>query len=184
MSYSQKFYKAASAAQLDRFVFVSTSHVYDNSNKAPFDVNAPLKPSSIYGKSKLNAEIKLLEHQNEHTKLSIARVFSVIGKNTRDHFLYQGLHRRAQNEDFSLIPGLENTRDFLDASIVMSELIRLARSFDFPALVNICSGNGKTIRDIAKEVFSLYGFEEQIEKMHSPKEDSLSKIIGVPTKFK
>lgn len=182
--YSQKFYKAASVAQVDRFVFVSTSHVYDNSNKVPFDLNTPLNPASIYGKSKLNAEIKLLEQQNEDTKLSIARVFSVTGKNTRDHFLYQGLHRRAQNKDFSLIPGLENTRDFLDASTVMSELIRLARSVDFPALVNICSGKGKTIREIAKDVFSLYGFEKQIEKMHSPQEDSPTKIIGVPTIFK
>ena len=90
--HSQKFYKAASVAQVDRFVFVSTSHVYDNSNKVPFDVNTSLKPASIYGKSKLNAEINLLAQQNEDTKLSIARVFSVTGKNTRDHFLYQGLH--------------------------------------------------------------------------------------------
>jgi nucleoside-diphosphate-sugar epimerase len=99
-------------------------------------------------------------------------------------FFTKGLHRRAQNKDFSLIPGLENTRDFLDASTVMSELIRLARSVDFPALVNICSGKGKTIREIAKDVFSLYGFEKKIEKMHSPKEDSPTKIIGVPTIFK
>ena len=66
----------------------------------------------------------------------------------------------------------------------MSELIRLARSVDFPALVNICSGKGKKVREIAKDVFSLYGFEEKIDKMLSPKDDTPSKIIGVPTDFK
>ena len=182
--YSQKFYKAASIAKVERFIFVSTSHVYDNSCKMPLDVNSSLRPTSLYGKSKLDAEISLSRQQNEDTKLSIARVFSVTGKNTRDHFLYKGLHRRAQSNDFSQIPGLENTRDFLEASKVMSELIRLARSVDFPALVNICSGKGKTVREIAKDVFSLYGFEKKIDKMPSPKEDSPSKIIGVPTNFK
>lgn len=182
--YAKKFYLAAKTAKVQRFIFVSTAHVYKPSAPSPFDTDATLDPFTIYGKSKLLAETQLLNIETLNTKLSIARVFSTIGKESRDYSLYQGLHRRAQNKDFSLIPGLENTRDFLDASKVMSELIRLARSVDFPALVNICSGKGKTIREIAKEVFSLYGFEKHIEKMHSPQEDSPTKIIGVPTIFK
>ena len=182
--FSKKFYHAASRAKVKRFVFVSSSHVYDQSYKLPFDIDSPLKPTSIYGKSKLLAEENLLSKKNYNTQLSIARVFSVTGDNTRDHFLYQGLHRRASNQDFSLIPGLENTRDFLEASKVMSELIRLAKSVDFPSLINVCSGKGKTVREIAREVFSLYGFEKEIDKMHSKNEASPSKIIGVPTIFK
>ena len=54
--YVKKFYLAASLAKVKRFVFVSTSHVYDTSAKQPMDINSPLKATSIYGKSKLLAE--------------------------------------------------------------------------------------------------------------------------------
>lgn len=181
--YAKKFYEAASMSKVRRFIFVSSSHVYDYSINSPLDIYSPTIPKSIYGQSKLLAEQKLIALKNSNTKLSIARVFSVIGKNARDHFLYQGLHKRAKDRNFSDIPGLDNIRDFLEADQVMSELIRLANSKDYPPLLNICSGQGQSIRKIAKEVFASYGLEKKIEKMKSNSNHPPNKIIGVPTKF-
>jgi nucleoside-diphosphate-sugar epimerase len=182
--YAKKFYLAAKSAEVKRFIFVSTAHVYKPSAPSPFNTDSPLGPISIYGKSKLLAENHLLDTATQDTKLSIARVFSVIGKEAKDHFLYQGLQRRAKNKDFSSIAGLDNIRDFLRTSEVMSELIRLANSSDFPNLLNICSGKGQTIRKIAEEVFATYGLEKSVDQISSLDDNSPHQIIGVPTQFK
>lgn len=181
--YAKKFYQAASLAKVRRFIFVSSSHVYSPLPHSSLDINSPTNPKSIYGQSKLLGEKNLLEAKNSYTLLSIARVFSVIGKNARDHFLYQGLHKRAKDKNFTEIPGLDNIRDFLSTEEVMSELIRLAYSKQYPALLNICSGKGQSIRQIAKEVFSLYGLEKKIEKMKPMNHQSTDQIVGIPTKF-
>ncbi|MDB9935086.1 SDR family oxidoreductase [Gammaproteobacteria bacterium] len=182
--YAKKFYLAAKTAKVKRFIFVSTAHVYKPSAPSPFDTDATLDPFSIYGKSKLLAETKLLDIETLNTKLSIARVFSTIGKEARDYSLYQGLQSRAKNKDFSSIAGLDNIRDFLRTSEVMSELIRLANSSDFPNLLNICSGKGQTIRKIAEEVFASYGLKKSVDQISSLDDNSPHQIIGVPTQFK
>ena len=179
-----KFYLAAREAKVKRFIFVSTSHVYKVSQSSLLDINSPLGPISNYGKSKLSAEKKLSKLDEGFHSLSIARVFSVLDKSAREHFLFHGLLRSARNKDFSPIPGLKNIRDFLSASQVVNELVRLALSEEFPPMVNICSGEGRSIENIAREVFSSNGLEARLDEIHAVANDKFNKIIGVPTFFK
>lgn len=181
--YAKKFYLAAINAKVKRFIFVSSSHIYDVNQLIPFDTSTPVRPSSVYGESKLLAEKEITSLDKHINLLSIARVFSVIGDNAKGHFLYQGLVKRAKKRDFSPIPGLHNIRDFLRASEVMSELIRLALSKEFPPLINICSGSGKSIHQIAQNVFSEHGLEDCLDQIITMDNKPPNSIVGVPTKF-
>lgn len=181
--FAKKFYLAARESKVQRFIFVSSSHVYDTAQASPFDINAREGPHSTYGRSKLFAEKEITALDQKAKMLSIARVFSVIGKNSKEHFLYQGLIRRAKNRDFSPIPGLDNIRDFLTTSDVMRELTRLALSKDFPQLINICSGKGQTIHQIVRDVFCEYGLEAYVDQISAMDDNPPNSIIGIPTKF-
>lgn len=182
--YSLKFYLAAVEANINRFIFVSSAHVYDANTPPPYDISSKLNPFNQYGLSKLDAEQKLQLAESKITQLSIARIFSVHSLSMRDHFLAAGLVRRARNRDFTPIPGLEKIRDFLSTESVMKELIYLAKSETFPPIVNICSGIGVQIKDLGLQIFKSFGLEKEfnnIENINSPSPDV---VIGVKREFK
>jgi hypothetical protein len=62
-----------------------------------------------------------------------------------------GILRYLKEKDYSPIPGLDYVRDFLWTWEVAESLVRLVRSEVAPPVVQICSGKGTRIRDIAEE---------------------------------
>jgi dTDP-4-dehydrorhamnose reductase len=52
--------KAANAVGA-RFMFLSSDYVFDGKKKAPYEARDPRNPQSLYGKTKAEAEVKLLE---------------------------------------------------------------------------------------------------------------------------
>jgi nucleoside-diphosphate-sugar epimerase len=179
---TRKFYEAANIAGIKRFLFVSSGHVYDFSNPCPYDIKSPVNPTSVYGKSKLDAELALLENKLD-TQISIARVFSTLNKHSRGNHLYGKLHQRAASKNLSPIHGLNKIRDFLPASDVMKFLIKIIKSKSFVEKVNVCSGKGQTIGDLAYKVFAEYGLEDRVKEIKNIEDNSPSKIIGVPSDF-
>lgn len=181
-----KWYEAAARAGVQRFVFVSTSHVYQKTEPGvKIDVDHPTEPKSFYGELKLEAEMKLREASKDQPKcqLIIARVFSVLSPLMRPGFLLTGLTERARNKDFSPIPGLDNIRDFLTADEVAQKLIRLCLSEKAPPIANICSGKGQTVRSIAEQVFMDHGLDPKQLEVDKEKSGGDPFIVGRPTPF-
>src|SRR5690349_18102660 len=44
-----------------RMLFVSSDYVFDGKKKSPYEANDPRNPQSVYGRSKAEAEVRLLE---------------------------------------------------------------------------------------------------------------------------
>lgn len=74
-----------------QFVFMSTMGVYGVEKKLPFgnviDENTNFNPKSYYGKSKLEAELKLQKLEDEDFKIIIIRPPNVYGKNCRGNYI-------------------------------------------------------------------------------------------------
>jgi UDP-glucose 4-epimerase len=72
--------EAAVRAKVGQFIFSSTAAVYGNPDKLPIAEDAPLKPMSPYGSSKLMSEIMLQDVAAAHDlKYVILRYFNVAG---------------------------------------------------------------------------------------------------------
>ena len=97
-------FKAASAARCERFIQISTSHVYGTSKVfRRFTVTDDCNPISKYGETKLEAERQLMLLAEEHKiKLSIIRIVSVVSPTLRRGYLYPNLIARAKARPKSL----------------------------------------------------------------------------------
>lgn len=180
-----KWFEAAAQADVKHFIFTSTSHVYGNPfTDKPLPTSYQMNPLSVYGKTKVKAEAQLTELSKKYpkTKLTIARLFSVISKESRPGLLYSNLHRRAQEKDFSLVPGLSYVRDFIPAEEAVKKLMRLTTWSQSPNVVHISSGKGRTVLDLATEVFAQYGLNAKELLNEGPKGPSdIPWIVGEPT---
>ena len=179
-----KLFNAAARSGCKEFIFISTSHVYKlSNNKDVYSTDCPTGPISYYGFTKLEAEKKLQqEFHNLEPKcnLKIARVFSVLSNKLRPGFLLTSLVERIRTKNFTPIPNINNTRDFLWAEEVCEQILKLAKDSNAPQIINICSGKGSTIKEIAEEVFLEHG-ENISNIIEGPVTDpNIKTIIGKP----
>jgi dTDP-4-dehydrorhamnose reductase len=63
-----------------RLLFVSTDYVFDGRKTEPYEISDPRAPRSVYGKSKAEAEVKLLELSPEVCITRTSWVYGVGGK--------------------------------------------------------------------------------------------------------
>jgi len=178
---AKKWFQAACDLEVKHFIYVSTSHVYAAPvEKVPIAEGAALGANSVYAQTKLEGERALAKMAARYpkTKLTIARVFSVLSPAMRKGFLLTKLHERAKSKNFSPISGLSNVRDFLKASEVVIKLCRLAEDLKSSEIVNVCSGVGITVREIAEEVFRQYDIDLGALKEEENTGNSVPWIVG------
>jgi GDP-4-dehydro-6-deoxy-D-mannose reductase len=183
---SLRWAHAAREAGVERFVHVSTAHVYGpKTDRSRLTVDSPLAPSNAYGHSKLEAERRLLAfaETSKPPAITIARVFSVLSPDLPPGFLYPALIDRARRRDFSPIRGLDSVRDFLTPEQIAEQLLRLARSEAPPKIANICSGRETTIREVAAKVFRDHGLDPAALVAAPPGPGDVPYAVGEPTPF-
>ncbi len=79
-SVSRTLIEACTKAGIDKFIFSSSASVYGSPEKAPVTEEAPLRPISPYGRSKLMTEMMLADAEAAHGIRSvILRYFNVAG---------------------------------------------------------------------------------------------------------
>jgi nucleoside-diphosphate-sugar epimerase len=149
--------------------FASTSHVYQPvspSAARPLKVGDKEAPNSVYGRTKLAGEHLCRQFLETHGHpYCIGRIFSFSHRSQQEPYLIPRLTRRIGDlkpgERLKIInPG--SVRDFVDAETVIDSILYLAvKRFD--GTVNIGSGFGTTIADIARHVAMRLGKEMDVE---------------------
>ncbi len=101
-----------------------------------------------------------------------------------------GLIRRVREGQLRGIPGLSYVRDYLDARDVCENLLALSHlnAVWRGEVVNVCSGDGVTLRELLREVVRVLRPAEEDELMREAVEapgraDDVPWIIGDPTRF-
>ena len=155
---SKKVYEACQKAKINKFIFISTSHVYGYSNKLKFfTTRSKLNPKSYYAFSKVRAEKELikLNKKNSYTELYIARVFSVLAKKIRKGSLQDKINKMLTKKRINYIKGMNNVRDFMTSKEICRKIIEYAIIKDCPKITNICSGKPAKIYDIVKKIYKV-----------------------------
>jgi nucleoside-diphosphate-sugar epimerase len=184
---------ARSVGASPRILYVSTGHVY---GAQPPGVriaeDAPLAPRSVYARTKLAAERELARAAGEAAApLVVARVFGLIAPTQPPHYVLPALIRRVCDRQLVGVPGLACVRDYLDARDVCRLLSRLcddALASSLPAVVNVCSGTGVTIRSLLEEILRVAepaSFGERAKELtEAPgRADDVPSIVGDPSRL-
>jgi nucleoside-diphosphate-sugar epimerase len=148
--------EAAVRSGVRHFVGVGTCFEYALPN-GHITHDAPLGPVTLYAAAKLGL-LRMLEGRfaGTETKLAWARLFYLYGEGEHPARLYPMLHRKlAAGEPVSLSSG-DKSRDFLDVAEAGRMIARIAETGQ-AGVVNVCSGQSQTIREIAEAIADTYG---------------------------
>lgn len=148
----------------ERFIFTSTSEVYGgNKIKAPFKEDDKFTPASPYSLSKYSAEMAIKTFSDiYHKDFIILRLFNFYGEDMpKNFFIPQLIDKLKKNEDFDMTKG-EQIRDFLHINDVVKYLLIASESKSKKTVINICSGKGVTIKNMALELKEKYKSHSKI----------------------
>ena len=134
------------------FFFASTSHVY-KSKKVAIKENSPKDPISYYGKTKRLAENYVSKNIKNYC---IGRIFSTANKDQRKNYLVPDLKEKIKNTRKKIIlKNLNHYRDFVSMEII-SKIINILLKKKYIGFINIGSGKGIYLKDIAKIILKKY----------------------------
>ena len=140
-----------------KFVFISTSHVYAQSQDKLIE-HADLAPVSNYAKQKLDVELGLARiFSSRPTALCIVRVFSILDWNLPNFTLGGAIERAIRNPQVEVIGQSLSERDFLTPSLVAKGILEITKSEKTFGIINLCSGIGLRVIDVAQAMAAKKG---------------------------
>ena len=153
----------ASGRALRRIVIASSANVYGNANADPITEATPPAPVNHYAASKRAMEY-LAATYADRLPLSITRPFNYTGVGQARQFLIPKLVEHfATRRPVIELGNLDVVRDFSDVRAVAEAYIRLLTVEPPPPIVNLCSGVGRSLRDILDDLTALSGHRIQVQ---------------------
>lgn len=169
--------------EISRFIYVSTSHVYAQSNSLLTESN-PTAPNNVYAEQKLEAEEEITSIFRDYPeKLCIVRVFSVLDWDVADFTLGGGIKKLTSNNLSFILNYGDDIRDFLTPQLIANTLISIANEARLTGIVNLATGTGITVRDAAKTMLEGSGYKLPTNRIISGNSD-YPYIVGDNSKLK
>lgn len=148
---------AARDADIPRVVFTSSREVYGEVETIPVAEDRAMNPKNAYGASKAAGEVYCRTFQNTYgLDVSVLRLANVYGTGDRDRVIPIWFDRALRGEDLELYGG-EQVLDLVPVSLVVEALRRAAESDLGGQPINVGSGAGTRLRDLAAQVQALPG---------------------------
>lgn len=151
---------AARAASVRRVVVIGSAEEYGRVDERdlPLGEDAPLRPATPYGVSKIAASYLALQaHLAYGLDVVRVRAFSHTGPGQSDRFLVPALaHRIAtaerEHQDEIRVGSLDPVRDISDVRDVVRAYRLLALHANAGEVYNVCSGSGTSVREVAEHL--------------------------------
>ena len=154
--------KGAVNAGVKRFVGVGTCFEYENSN-LPLTVENPLKPSSPYAAAKVACYSFLSEYlQLKDVVFTWCRLFYLYGDGEDSRRLVPYIHAKIQANEVVELSAGNQIRDFLNVRDAADQIVSSFEAHKKGA-VNICSGTGISVRELAENIADNYGRRDLLE---------------------
>lgn len=140
-----------------RLVYASTGHVYGIPERLPVDEQHPARPRSVYGASKLAAEVLISGATGGQLTAVVARLANMYGPGYANNTVVgRAIEQTLRGEPIQL-RSLAEARDFLfveDAAEALIQLSGLAREISGVEIVNVSSGFAVPISDLVGKLQS------------------------------
>ncbi len=153
---------AASREGVQRLVFASTREVYGEPAVLPVSEQQQPNPKNTYGSSKVAAEAycSTLGNSGGLTTV-ILRITDVYGEGDTVGLIPPLIEGACRNEDI-VIHGGERLLDFVMVETVVDALIRAANPQVQPTVINIGSGQGVRMTDLAARILAVTGSQSRV----------------------
>jgi NAD dependent epimerase/dehydratase len=174
--------QAARRHNVKKMVHTSTSEAYGTAIYAPIDEKHPLQGQSPYSATKIGAD-KLAESFFRSFGLPVAtiRPFNTFGPRQSARAVIPTIISQALSRDRIELGSLTPVRDLTYVSDTVNGFIRIAESPETVGeVINIGSGSGITIGELAERVLSLLGMKKPIvaaEERIRPEHSEVFKLI-------
>lgn len=150
-----------------KFIYASSNAVYGNPEYLPCDEKHPTNPVNTYGKTKLEAENKIVDYSNKYgVKYTILRYGNVYGPRQdpiKGGVIIKFLSRIMNNKNPIIFGDGTQTRDFLfveDAALANLLVLKTKNN-----IFNIGLGKPTSINELCEEIKKL--FNKKIKISHS-----------------
>lgn len=168
-----------------KFVFASSSHIYGIPKKLPIREDHAKHPFSIYGGSKLSAEVLCESYAKEFDlDLTIIRIFSVYGPLSSSHYVLSNIVSKLQKEEKIILGSTRSKRDFIYISDVVNAfeiILKNTKGFD---IFNVGSGKSYSIMEICKILEHISGKKLFLDSSKNLRKNDPNNIISENSKIK
>ena len=152
----------ANGTRLRRVVLASSANVYGNAADDPITEATPAAPVNHYAASKVAMEL-LAATYADRLPIVITRPFNYTGPGQSPQFLVPKLVEHfAERRPTIELGNLDVVRDFSDVRAVVEAYVRLLSVEQPPPVVNLCSGVGRSLRQIVDDLTELSGHRIEI----------------------
>lgn len=146
---------------VDKLVYSSTTAVYGNPKKQPIAEDDPKVPVNPYGDSKLKLEKLCFEYHKKYgLSVTTFRYFNPFGPfeshDPETHAVPNFINAALQNKPIPLYWNGDQIRDFFYVEDLASMHVE-ALSFDGFSTYNLGSGEGISVRELAKKITNIAG---------------------------
>ena len=150
--------EAARRADVDQFLYASTSSVYGKPEYLPIDEGHPVNPREPYGASKLAGD--RLAYSYYHTyglPVVVGRLFNTFGPGQPEHNVVPAIVSQAVDGKRVELGNLSPSRDFLYVTDTVRALRTLVTAGEPGEVYNVGSGEDVSIGALADQVVKLLG---------------------------
>jgi UDP-glucuronate 4-epimerase len=164
---TQRLVEAISGSRVERFVFASSSSIYGSAGEGPVKEDAPRRPASPYGMSKLAAEeLVFMYARAREVPATALRYFTVYGPRQRPEMaLARFISAAVRGEIIRIFGDGEQTREMTYVSDVVEATVA-ALEAPSGGVYNVGGGSRATVNELVQKIFETLGV--QGETRHEP----------------
>lgn len=170
---------------LRRVILASSANVYGNATADPITETTPPAPVNHYAVSKLAMEYMAATYA-DRLPLTITRPFNYTGVGQARQFLVPKLVEHfAERRPVIELGNLDVIREFSDVRAVAEAYARLLTVEAPPPVVNICSGVGRSLREILADLGELSGHRLEIRVNPAfVRANEVVRLVGSPERLR
>jgi UDP-glucose 4-epimerase len=155
--------EAARGADVDRFLYASTSSVYGKPEYLPIDEGHPVNPREPYGASKLAGDrLAYSYYYSYDLPVVVGRLFNTFGPGQPDHNVVPAIVSQALEGKEIELGNLSPSRDFLYVADTVRALRTLVAEGEAGEVYNVGSGEDVSIGTLADRVVESASGEREV----------------------
>jgi nucleoside-diphosphate-sugar epimerase len=162
-----------------KVLLASSANVYGNAAADPIDESVPPAPVNHYACSKLAMEF-IASTWFDRLPIVLARPFNYTGPGQTENFLIPKLVAHyAQRRPVLELGNIDVERDFSDVRMVADAYARLLATDAAGIVVNVCSGTGRSLRSVLRQLHDITGHEPDLRvAAHLVRRAEVHRLVG------